>query len=89
MKDDDTVNWEAVEDVNDVGDTYDWNRHLLAQQIIDEWTYTPKQASGTMKVSSFVQELIQSGRVKAEDMEGIETHEQVLAKVTELLMKKA
>ena len=79
-----TVLYEKVEHPSDAGDSYEPERHILAQKAVDNWRYTPRQAAKSVTVSAFVQKLIASGRVTAEQVEGIETQEDLFARLAEL-----
>ena len=66
------------------GDSYEEERHILAQKAVDDWRYSPRQAGKTITVSAMVQKLINSGRVSAEQVEGIETQDELFARLAEL-----
>ena len=73
-----------INDPNQAGPTYSEERHIFAQQQVDKWRYVPRQAGKTITVANFIQQLLDSGRVSPDDMDGIETQDQLLAKLAKL-----
>lgn len=69
---------------SDAGPMYDERRHLAAQRVIDEWRYAPKKAGKSVTVASFIQKLVASGKISADDAEGIETQAELFEKLSEL-----
>ncbi len=56
--------------------------HLTSQRLFDEWRYSERVARGkTVKVADVVAQLVATGKISKEDAEGIETAEQLFAKV--------
>jgi hypothetical protein len=76
--------YEAVDHPSDAGDSYDEERHIVAQEAVDAWRWTPKQESKNVSVAAFIQKLVNSGRVDADVLEGIETQAELFAKLAEL-----
>lgn len=74
----------AVTDPMDAGSSYDPMRHIVAQEAVDDWRYIPRAATKTVTISNFINKIIASGRVKAEELEGIETQDQLFQKLAEL-----
>jgi len=56
--------------------------HLASQQVFDNWRYSERVARGkTVKVADIVAQLVATGKISPDDAEGIETAEQLFAKV--------
>lgn len=76
--------WGYVGAPTEAGDSYDAARHILAQEAVDNWRHTPKTASKTVTIGGFIQQVIAGGRCTAEELEGIETQDQLFAKLAQL-----
>lgn len=84
--DGDKIIWEKVEAPDLAGASYDEDRHLEAQEWVDEWRYSPRQTgkAKTVKVTDIIAKLVASGKVTPEQVEGITGQDQLFAKLAEL-----
>jgi hypothetical protein len=80
----DEVVFLEVPSPTEAGSLYEEARHLHAQNEIDEWRFTPRAVGKTVTVASFIQQLLSTGRVKPDQVEGIETQADLFAKLAEL-----